>query len=476
MIDLSKVRTLCIGDVVLDRFVTGEVAAISREAPVPVFRWQSERTMLGGVGNVAANLRSLGVETTMVARIGRDSAGERIEELLGKVGAHHRLIESETVPTIQKTRFVAKGHHVLKVDRDGEKAPSAEEEGAVLSALEKNLPQVDLVILSDYANGLLSPSLTRQVIALCRRGGKPVYVDPRGKDYAKYAGATLVKPNRLELEIATGADLGEDAPDLVRRVIDAASGLLRREGITDAVVTLGEKGMVYVPGSGDGAFVLATRAVEVCDISGAGDTTMAVLAAARAAGASMREAMELANAAAGIVVGKVGTATVSAEELGGAVERPGKVFTREALVGRVRAWQAAGLRVGFTNGCFDCLHRGHLSSIEQARAFCDRLVVAVNSDDFISRHKGPSRPLQDELTRAKVLAGLELVDAVTVFSEKTAEAVIEAVRPDVYAKEGYDLDNLPEARLVRSYGGTCRTLRRVEGCSTSALVRRMREA
>ena len=476
MVDLSKVRALCIGDVVLDRFVTGEVSSISREAPVPVFRWLSDRTMLGGVGNVAANLRSLGVETILVARIGRDSAGERIKELLEQVGANHRLIESETVPTIQKTRFVAKGHHVLKVDRDGEKAPSGEEESVVLAALDEALPHVDVVILSDYANGLLSASLARKVIAECRRAGRPVYVDPRGKDYAKYAGATLVKPNRLELEIATGVDLGGDAPDLVQRVIDAASGLLRREGIADAVVTLGEKGMVYVPGSGDGAFALTTRAVEVCDISGAGDTTMAVLAAARVAGASMREAMELANIAAGIVVGKVGTATVSAGELGDAVERSGKVFTREALVGRVRAWQAAGLRVGFTNGCFDCLHRGHLSSIEQTRAFCDRLVVAVNSDDFIRRHKGPSRPVQDELTRAKVLAGLELVDAVTVFPEETAEAVIEAVRPDVYAKEGYDLDNLPEARLVRSYGGTCRTLRRVEGCSTSALAQRMKEA
>ena len=476
MVDFSKVKALCMGDVVLDRFVSGDVTSISREAPVPVFRWGSEKVMLGGVGNVVANLRALGVETTLIARVGCDSAGERIKELLGLVGAHHRLIESEVVPTIQKTRFVAKGHHVLKVDQDGEKAPSGEEESVVMSALDEALQHVDVVILSDYANGLLSASLARQVIALCRRAGKPVYVDPRGKDYAKYAGATLVKPNRLELELATGAELGANAPDLQERVVAAAAALLKREGISEAVVTLSEKGMVYVPGAGDGAFALPTRVVDVADVSGAGDTTMAVLAAARAAGASLHEAMELANVAAGIVVGKVGTVTVSAEELGGAAGRSSKVFTREALAGRVRAWQAAGLRVGFTNGCFDCLHRGHISSLEQARAFCDRLVVAVNDDASVRRHKGPSRPVQDELTRAQVLAGLELVDAVTVFSEETAEAVIEAARPDVYAKEGYDLDNLPEARLVRSYGGTCRTLRRVEGCSTSALVRRMKEA
>ena len=474
MLDFSRVKVLCIGDVVLDRFVTGEVSSISREAPVPVFRWLSDRTMLGGVGNVVANLRALGVETTLVARIGRDSAGARIRELLDEAGARHELIESEAVPTIQKTRFVAKGHHVLKVDQDGERTPSAAEEDEVLAALKAALPQVDLVILSDYANGLLSASLARKVIAECRRSGHPVYVDPRGKDYAKYAGATLVKPNRLELEIATGAEICGDGADLQKRVVSAAAALLKKEGISEAVVTLSEKGMVYVPSSGEGAFSLPKRVVDVADVSGAGDTTMAVLAAARAAGASMRAAMELANAAAGIVVGKVGTATVSAVELAAALGEAGKVFSREALVARVRAWQGEGLKVGFTNGCFDCLHCGHLSSLEQAREFCDRLVVAVNDDAYVRRHKGPTRPIQDERTRVRVLAGLELVDAVTVFGEETAEDILSAVRPDVYAKEGYNLETLPEATLVRSWGGECRTLRRVPGYSTTEIEERMK--
>lgn len=473
MREYSDVRILCVGDVVLDRFVSGDVTSVSREAPVPVFRWMSDRTMLGGVGNVVANLRALGVKTTLVARIGRDAEGRRIRELLSSIGSDSRLVESSQVPTIQKTRLVARGHHVLKVDRDGEKVPSAEEEREVLAAVNDALESVDLVILSDYANGLLSPSLAKAIIAACRRAGRPVYVDPRGRDYAKYSGATLIKPNRLELEIATGADVGADRPDLSEKVAAAASGLLRREGIDEAVVTLSEKGMVYVPGDGVGGFSLPTRVVDVCDVSGAGDTTMAVLAASRAAGATIREAMELANAAAGIVVGKVGTATVSADELRCAVGRVGKVYSREALVARVRAWQAEGLRVGLTNGCFDCLHCGHLSSLEQARELCDRLVVAVNDDAYIRGHKGPKRPIQDERTRIQVLSGLELVDAVTLFGEDTAEAVIGAVRPDVYAKEGYDLERLPEARLVRSYGGVCHTLKRVPGYSTSELEKRM---
>lgn len=474
MVDFSKVRALCLGDVVLDRFVSGDVTSISREAPVPVFRWSSEKVMLGGVGNVVANLRALGVETTLIARIGRDQAGACIRELLDQAGAHHHLIESGSVPTIQKTRFVAKGHHVLKVDQDGEKTPSAAEEGEVLAALKATLPQVDLVILSDYANGLLSASLARKVIEECRRVGRPVYVDPRGKDYAKYAGATLVKPNRLELEIATGAEICGDGADLQARVASAAAALLKKEGISEAVVTLSEKGMVYVPSSGDGFFSLPTRVVDVADVSGAGDTTMAVLASARAAGATVREAMTLANAAAGIVVGKVGTATVSAVELSAVLGETGKIFSREALAARVRAWQDEGLKVGFTNGCFDCLHCGHLSSLEQAREFCDRLVVAVNDDAYVRRHKGPTRPIQDERTRVRVLAGLELVDAVTVFGEETAEGVLSALKPDVYAKEGYDLETLPEATLVRSWGGECRTLKRVPGYSTTEIEERLK--
>ncbi len=430
--------------------------------------------MLGGVGNVVANLRALGVDTMLIARIGRDSAGARIRELLERAGAQAHLIESDAVPTIQKTRFVAKGHHVLKVDQDGEQVPSAEEEGEVLAALKEALRQVDLVILSDYANGLLAASLAQKVIAECRACGCPVYVDPRGKDHAKYAGATLVKPNRLELEIATGADLAGDGADLQRRVVASAAALLKEKGISEAVVTLSEKGMVYVPAAGEGAFALPTRVVDVCDVSGAGDTTMAVLAAARAAGATMREAMALANAAAGIVVGKVGTATVSAAELAIALGESGKVFSREALAARVRAWQAEGLKVGFTNGCFDCLHCGHISSLEQAREFCDRLVVAVNDDAYVRRHKGPTRPIQDERTRVRVLSGLELVDAVTVFGEESAEGVLAALKPDVYVKEGYDLETLPEATLVRSWGGECRTLKRVPGYSTTEIEQRMK--
>jgi len=481
MPDFSSVRILCVGDVMLDRFVTGEVSRISPEAPVPVFRWTGERRMLGGVGNVIANLHALGVKTSLVCRVGDDAEGRMVCDLLGAFGTDLYAERSATVPTIQKTRFVAKGHHVLRMDREQVVAPTADEEERLLAALSDRLPAADLLILSDYAKGLLSSGFCKRAIAACRDAGKPVFVDPKGKDYRKYAGATLVKPNRAELEAVCGVTLDPSAVEFSDQVVFYARKLLSTVGIANAVVTLSEKGMVYVPGTGGELVRLPTECREVCDVSGAGDTTMSALAASWAAGETVRQAMDLANVAAGIVVGKVGTATVSAVELENALLRRNgqapafgrKVLKTEELRRRVGEWRSDGETVGFTNGCFDCLHCGHLSSLYQAKEHCDRLVVGLNSDASVRRLKGPTRPIQDERTRSLVLAGLECVDAVVLFDDDTALPLVEALRPDVIAKEGYTVDRWPEAQLVESYGGRAVTLRRVEGYSTSSMVRRM---
>lgn len=481
MPDFSAVRILCVGDVMLDRFVSGDVERISPEAPVPIFRWTSERSMLGGAGNVVANLRALGIATDLVCRLGRDAEGQRVKQLLSDEKAALHCVESDAVPTIQKTRFVAKGHHVLRMDRERVVSPDAEEEARLVSVVTACLASVDLVILSDYAKGLLSPSFCRQVIAAARAVGMPVYVDPKGNDYSKYAGATLVKPNRRELELVCGLALDPSSPKFLACVVSSARTLLERVGIESAVVTLSERGMVYVAREGGEVLHLPTEGREVCDVSGAGDTTMAVLAAARAAGAPIREAMNLANVAAGLVVGKIGTATVTGIELENALTRreshtPSfgrKVLTLDELRRRVGEWRSDGETVGFTNGCFDCLHCGHLSSLYQAKEHCDRLVVGLNSDASVRRLKGATRPIQDERTRSLVLAGLECVDAVVLFGEDTALPLVEALRPDVIAKEGYTVDRWPEARFVEASGGRAVVLRRVDGYSTSDLVRRM---
>ncbi len=479
---LEKARILCIGDLMLDRFVQGTVDRISPEAPVPVFRWGAERTMLGGVGNVVANLRALGVRTSVASRVGDDAEGRALSGLLAVSGVENLALTSKAVPTIQKTRFVAQGHHVLRMDRERISPLAAAEETELLARIESVLSRVDVVILSDYAKGLLSKTFTEKVIAACRAAKVGVYVDPKGKDYRKYAGATFVKPNRKELEAVCGVSLDPTAPDFLEQVVHYARRLLATVNIEHIIVTLSEKGMVYVPGDGGETIYLPTECREVCDVSGAGDTTMSVLAAARAVGATFREAMELSNVAAGIVVGKVGTAVVTPAELDTALEQKKsvskfdrKIYSRAALTEQVRAWQAKGLKVGFTNGCFDCLHMGHLASLGQAKAHCDKLVVAVNSDASVRRLKGPSRPVQNETTRTHVLAGLEAVDAVTIFDEATALPVVEALRPDVIAKEGYAIADWPEAQFVVSYGGQAVTLKRVDGYSTSSLIARMNE-
>lgn len=479
---LASARILCIGDLMLDRFVSGDVERISPEAPVPVFRWGAEREMLGGAGNVVANLHALGVRSALACRVGNDAEADRVASLLEDLDAELLAVRSDAVPTIQKTRFVAKGHHVLRMDREKVAPLAADEEAKLLSDIERVLPDFDLVVFSDYAKGIFSTSFTVKAIALCRAAGKRVFIDPKGKDYRKYGGATLVKPNRKELETVCGVTLDSKAPDFLDQVVRYAKKLLETCNIERAVVTLSEKGMVYVPRDGEETVYLPTEGREVCDVSGAGDTTMSVLAAARAVGASFRQAMELANVAAGIVVGKVGTAVVTPAELQAALDAKRsptlpferKVFARANLPAQVKAWQAEGLRVGFTNGCFDCLHCGHLSSLYQAKEHCDRLVVALNSDASVRRLKGPTRPIQDEKTRSCVLAGLELVDAVVLFDEETALPVVEEIRPDVIAKEGYTIDRWPEAQYVQGYGGVAVTLRRVDGYSTSSMVEKMK--
>ena len=470
------VDIVCIGDIMLDRFVYGEVERISPEAPVPVLRWTSERETLGGVGNVAANLRALGARASVIARAGDDFARARLEELLAKLGAGATFVSTPGVPTTLKTRFVSKHNHLLRMDRENVAPPDGAARAAALAAVERAISSgAKLAIVSDYAKGFLVPSLLADIIALCRQRRVPVFVDPKGVDYSRYAGATLVKPNRRELEIATGRRLDSSAPDFIESVIAAARDLIKSSRIENALVTLSERGMVFVPGDGGEKFYLPTEGREVYDVSGAGDTTIASLAATFAAGAPIADAMAVANAAAGIVVGKVGTSIVTPVELAAKAAKSApassrKIFSLDALAAKVAQWKAQGLKVGFTNGCFDCLHSGHLYSLEQARLHCDRLVVALNSDSSVKRLKGPSRPIQNERTRAEVLAALEATDAVVVFTEDTALALVERLRPDVIAKEGYRLEDWPEAQRVVALGGKAVTLKRLEGFSTTEML------
>lgn len=480
--NFKNLRILVIGDIMLDRFVYGKVERISPEAPVPVFNFKKSSDMLGGAGNVVANLAALGVKTSFIGVVGQDDRAREISSLLEKLGAYHHLIRLKDYPTIVKTRLIAGNTHLLRVDCEEKWFTPDAVLPTIRSIIEKAVKNADLVLLSDYAKGVLSKSTTQAIIAECRKAGKKVLIDPKGSDWSKYENATLVKPNLKEFKEACGLSVNPSDSDFTKHLSDGAKLIFKRYKIESLLITLSEHGMAYIHSSDpDEVYQIPTLAKEVFDVSGAGDTSLATLGASFAAGASPKEAMKLANTASGIVVGKLGTACVCANELENALsERNPAAAPKSKIVSLAQAAEIAaeskksGKKTGFTNGCFDLLHLGHLRSFENAKKECDVLFVGVNSDASVKRHKGDLRPIQDEKTRALLVASLETVDYVIVFDDDTALPLVEKIRPDVIAKEGYLLQNWPEAQFVVSYGGRAVTLKRVDGYSTTQTVERIK--
>lgn len=478
-----NVRILCVGDVMMDEFIYGRVDRISPEAPVPVFRATNSKKMLGGAGNVVANLCALGCPTSFLAAVGNDGAGRMVRQMLNEIGADAHMIEIPDWPTIMKTRMISGVTHLLRADREEKLHIVGDALESMVSAFAKMVGECDVVLLSDYDKGVLTTTTTQRIIDIARRAGRPVIVDPKGADYQKYAGARLVKPNLKEFSMATGMTFNPASPSFHTDISRGARQLFDRYGIENLIITLSEHGMLFVSADApDDILQIPTVAREVFDVSGAGDTSMATLGAAIGANAPIRDAMKLANRASGIVVGKLGTATVSRDELYDAVaDAVGDdwVMRRKIITASQAGRLARRLRdekriVGFTNGCFDLCHLGHLHSFIQAKKNCDVLFVGINSDASVRRAKGPTRPIQDEKTRALLLASMEFIDYVIVFDDETASPLIDAIHPDVIAKEGYCLDNWPEARKVISYGGRAVSLSRLEGYSTTTLFNKIR--
>jgi D-beta-D-heptose 7-phosphate kinase/D-beta-D-heptose 1-phosphate adenosyltransferase len=471
---LARARVVCCGDVMLDRFVSGTVERISPEAPVPVLRIAGHDAMPGGAGNVVRNLAALGASAHLAAVVGVDAEGEELRALLGRLPrVTSRLLVDAGRPTTLKTRFLAGGQQILRTDDEStaELPPSVRD--ALFEAVEGALGDCDALVLSDYVKGTLAGGLAARLIAAARARALPVLVDPKGADYAPYAGCDVITPNRRELALAVGGLVapGEEAA--------AARALIARLRCGAVVVTLGADGMLVVPADGD-AVRLPARARAVFDVSGAGDTAVAALAAALASGIDLGLAAAIANAAAGIVVGKVGTAVAGADELARALRHEalaggeGKVVSVEALGERLAGWRRRGLRVGFTNGCFDLVHPGHVAVLNEAKAACDRLIVGLNSDASVARLKGPGRPVQGEAARALVLASFAAVDAVVVFGEDTPLALIEAIRPDVLIKGAdYRREDVVGADLVEGYGGRVLLAAIAPGYSTSGTIARL---
>lgn len=466
-------RVLVVGDVMLDRFVYGEVSRISPEAPVPVLRYSREVKVLGGAGNVARNIVAMGGRPILIGVCGRDQAAADIARLAQEDGIEHHLIASDG-PTTQKTRFVAQGQQLLRLD-DEEVATRETVGREVVELARAALAEAEAIILSDYAKGVLTDDVLSAVIAAARLRGVPVAVDPKRADMSVYRGATLLTPNAAETRLATGIDPAS------HEAAEAAGYRLRETTSAPVImITRGARGVTLV--TDEGCHHLHSSAREVFDVSGAGDTLMAAAALSLAAGRSALEGARIANAAAGVVVGRAGTATVDRTAIAEALEqsprsnRPKIADTVEAA-GLAEAWRQQGLTVGFTNGCFDLLHLGHVKLLTQAKAACDRLIVGLNSDDSVRRLKGSDRPINPLADRAGVLAALNAVDLVVPFEEDTPLALVTALTPDLLVKGAdYAGKTVVGRQIVEARGGRVLLVELVPDRSTTTIESKLKPA
>jgi D-beta-D-heptose 7-phosphate kinase/D-beta-D-heptose 1-phosphate adenosyltransferase len=469
----AALRVLVIGDVMLDRSIWGEVDRISPEAPVPVLRSVRTTSAPGGAANVAMNLVGLGVKVEQAGFWGNDGEMRELSALLSAAGVDFSGMVLSGHSTISKTRIVSRNQQLLRLDVESADPHPAADHQALLERSLGLVRAADAIILSDYAKGALSAELCRSVIALARKQRIPVLVDPKGLDFSKYAGATTICPNVQELALVTGI-----ASRNLTELLAAAQQLVGQVGIDYLTVTMSEKGIrILYP---DTVFHSPTRAREVFDVTGAGDTVIATLAASLAAGLDPETAVTLANIAAGIVVAKTGTAPISRNELvaeftaSTQMKGPDKILDLDHLLVRLAEWRANGERIVFTNGCFDILHVGHITLLEQCREFGDKVVIGVNSDASVKQLKGPTRPVVGEKERARVLAALGSTDAVIIFDQETPLELIRSLRPDVLVKGGdYTTATIVGADDITTWGGRVEIVPTVNGMSTTNTIRKM---
>ncbi|MEM1111958.1 MAG: bifunctional D-glycero-beta-D-manno-heptose-7-phosphate kinase/D-glycero-beta-D-manno-heptose 1-phosphate adenylyltransferase HldE [Pseudomonadota bacterium] len=457
-------RVLVLGDIMLDRYWWGETSRVSPEAPVPVVRVSEIKDRPGGAGNVALNIAALGVATELRGYTGDDEMADSLEDMLGGAAVRCDFERVEGHPTITKLRVISRQQQLIRLDF--EEAMLAAGGQSLAEGLAAKLADCGALVLSDYAKGALADP--QALIAEARKQGVPVLVDPKGTDFARYRGATLLTPNRHELEAVVGG--WDSEAELVSR----GEQLMADLELEALLVTRGSQGMTLLrPGREE--LHLPARAREVYDVTGAGDTVIALLAAALAAGSTLPNAVGLANIAASVVVGKLGTAAISAPELRRAIrEDQGSergAVTLEQLQIALEDARSQGERIVFTNGCFDIIHAGHVAYLEQARELGDRLIVAINSDASVRELKGKGRPINPQDRRMAVLAGLEAVDWVVCFSEDTPIPLLHSLQPDILVKGGdYDKEGVVGWEVVEAYGGEVRALQFVENVSTTAIV------
>ena len=471
---LSKAKVLCVGDIILDKFVYGDVERISPEAPIPVFNIKTNKLMLGGAGNVASNLSGLGAKTRFITVVGNDLAGSDVKELITATpNMNSTLIAEKERRTSIKTRYIAGGQQMMRADDETITLIKKQTKQRILRLIDSALNYYNVLVIADYAKGVLTPEMIKQLIKLAKKAKIPVIVDPQGNNYSHYKGVDIVTPNRKELSLATGMPANSD-----KQIRLAANKLISDHNIKSILATRSGDGMTLINSNSFNTY--KAEAQEIFDVSGAGDTVVATISASLSAGIDLKQAVQLANISAGIVVAKTGTAVAYANDILEALIKRKlqneeiKVLSIKSAVERTKFWRSQKFKIGFTNGCFDLLHPGHIATINAAKAACDKLIVGLNNNASVRRLKGNERPVQSEEIRAQILSSLMNVDAVVVFSEDTPVKILENLKPDVFIKGGdYKIATLPEANTVKAYGGKIILTNLLKGHSTTATISKL---
>lgn len=486
---MGKTKILVIGDIMLDRFIYGTADRISPESPVPVLSISHDDIMLGGAGNTLSNLIHLGVEGHVISIIGDDQNGTDLINQAEQLNINTaNLIKTDERPTITKTRFLAGHQQLLRSDFESKAPLSQKTITQIVTTIQNTAPSMDAIIISDYGKGTLSHDIISTILSTAKQHKLPIFIDPKGTDYSIYRGANFITPNKKELSEATNNMPTETDQD----IISAAQFLIDTHDITCVIATRSQDGISIIEKNKDPIHIKSAVNIEVFDVSGAGDTVIATIAAAYAAGATIEEATNIANIAGSIVVTKVGTAPIRASELHERLCDDAPINpddTRDMIMKdwhlaqeKVQRWRARGLKVGFTNGCFDILHYGHVTYLQDARKKCDRLIIGLNYDASIRMLKGEERPVHDEDARAAVLAALGAVDMVVFFGaekngdDNTACALLDVIKPHIYFKGGdYTIDQIPEAPTVQKHGGTIDVMPVYEGHSTTSSIEKIKK-
>lgn len=463
---------LVVGDIILDRYISGNVNRISPEAPIPVVHVTEERYVLGGAANVAGNICGYYMKPYLCGRIGNDAGGKKVRKMLEEKNIEFIGISSELNCTTIKSRVTGMNQQIVRIDEEDCSGISFDEEKELLQNIREIIDQVQVVVLSDYDKGVCTERLCKDLVSICSKKGKFIIVDPKSKDWSKYAGATLITPNFKEFRESVGIDLANKEEDIIKE----SSFLMDKYDIKNLLVTRSQYGMTLVNTKKE-AYSFDTVAQEVFDVSGAGDTVVATIAAFMAAEYSLQDAVEISNQAAGLSVSKVGTYMVTIEEVNEFMSKDGfnlneKIVSLDALIQIIGKWRKGNNKIVFTNGCFDILHVGHITYLNKARRFGDKLIIGINTDSSVKRLKGDGRPLNRQEDRAILLAALQCVDLVVLFDGDTPYELIKAVKPDVLVKGG---DYKPEEVVGREFAGELKLVQFVDGYSTTNIIKEISE-